>query len=85
VGGAGNRDAAAVGLLEAGDEREQRRLAGAAAADDPDPPPRRHVQVEAVEHGASAEHAADALGGDPACGLELRFDQRLRRPLPSPA
>ncbi len=35
-----DRDRARVGLVEPGDEREQRRLAGAAAADDPDAPVR---------------------------------------------
>ena len=66
-------DDATVGLVQPGDEREQRGLAGSAAADDPEPLVRRDVQVDAVQHRLAAEDANDAGQRDPAGGYGPAF------------
>ena len=53
-------DRAAVGSLEAGEQAQQRRLAAAGRSEDRRQRPRRHLQVEAGEHGVRAEALAQA-------------------------
>jgi hypothetical protein len=59
---------ATVGLVQPGDEREQRGLAGSAAADDPEPLVRLDVQIDPVQHRLAAQDADDACQRDRAGG-----------------
>ena len=74
---AAQRDRAGVGVLVAGEHRQQRRLARAVGADQADARPRAELEVGAVEDQAAAEGLHDAAqrerggggGGDGHGGL----------------
>src|SRR3546814_789886 len=59
--GVADAQAAAVGLLLAGDHAEQRGLAGAVGADDADDGARRNLEAEVVDQQLVAEGLADVL------------------------
>jgi hypothetical protein len=58
------RDRSAVGLVEPGEEPQQRRLPGPVRAHDPDPRSLLDGEVEPVEHDPAAERLADGGGDD---------------------
>src|SRR5712692_3750529 len=61
---AADRDRPRVRVVEAGNEREQRRLTGAAPADDAHTSSCRDMKLERVEDTVGAEHADDAVDDD---------------------
>jgi len=78
-----------VRLVQARDERQQRRLADTAPADDPQPTVCRHADVDAVEHALPAQHAHHTGERNAAVRVRPRrgfhLEHRLRHTLPSPA
>ena len=64
VGAALLRDAARVGILQAGHDAQQRRLAAAVDADDADAVAREDAEADVVEHVGGAEDEGDPFEGD---------------------
>ena len=75
---------AAVAVVEAADRAQQRALAAAALADDGHELARRDGQVDAAQHGAPAEAAADVADRDPAPAVRCRWRRSSRDELPAP-
>jgi hypothetical protein len=64
------RHRAVVGVVEAGDDPQERGLAAAVGAEDADPRARLDVEVGAAQDAAAAEGLRDRAGG------EQRYDGR---------
>ena len=56
------RDGAALGFVDAGEQAKEGRFSGAVCADDADDVTRGDGQIERVEEGAVAVAAGDAIG-----------------------
>jgi hypothetical protein len=85
---AGEGDGAAVGLVDARDDLDQRRLAGAVVTDERDDLSRRHVEMDVGEGAYGAEALADPFEPEhrlPRRGLVLLGHRRGHAHLPGGA